>query len=150
MDLASKGLAADNQTRICVHIFLSPSSRPIIRVLSASSIPISKCNHNIETFQDGGSQLHKHQYPHPHSSCSRIPNKRQIPKCYITVVSNRGLWKSMRYAGWSNLDVGGEKHLFISCHLVSTGERRTIRHEAPKVFAGRLEVNFDLTAPLDP
>jgi len=58
----------------------------------------------------------------------------------------------MRYAGWSNLDVGGEKHLIIS-HNSGQGDkwkRRTIRHEAPKVFAGRLEVNFDLTAPLFP
>lgn len=56
----------------------------------------------------------------------------------------------MRYAGWSSLDVGGEKHLFVSHCLVSESRRRTIRHEAPKVFAGRLEVNFDLTAPLLP
>jgi len=58
----------------------------------------------------------------------------------------------MRYAGWSNLDVGGEKHLIISHNPGhwTKRERRTIRHEAPKVFAGRLEVNFDLTAPLFP
>jgi hypothetical protein len=56
----------------------------------------------------------------------------------------------MRYAGWSNLDVGGEEHLFVSHCLDEMEERRTIRHEAPKVFAGRLEVNFDLTAPLFP
>jgi hypothetical protein len=56
----------------------------------------------------------------------------------------------MRYAGWSGLDVGGEEHLFVSHCLVSTKGGHTIRHEAPKVFAGRLEVNFDLTAPLFP
>jgi len=80
-----------------------------------------------------------------------------LPKiCYIIILPNLRL-KGVS-VGESRLDVRREEHLCVSDQLRPRPRQQcisaaagvgwlTMRHEAPKIFAGRLVENLDLTTP---